>query len=274
MHKKLKYTLILASLAIAGLWAGWQLEDEQSVLAYNKDNLIRFHVIANSNTAEDQALKYQVRDVIIKAMSERFEKVKNVDRAREITKESLGDIEGLATDYVRSAGYNYPIKVSLGDYPFPAKSYNLGRSEGETEYLTLPADTYEAVRVVIGEGNGANWWCILFPPLCFVDFTKSEVPPAMTKSISATSKPDAKKIDNQNSSDQQSGHKDIMESDAGDDDTVQAFKLSGIDEMDFQKDFAVDKQVTKSGVELRFRCVEVYQNTVTWFSKMVGNDKA
>jgi len=274
VHKKLKYTLILASLAVAGLWAGWQLEDEQSVLAYNKDNLIRFHVIANSNTAEDQALKYQVRDVIIKAMAERFEKVDDVNRAREITRKSLGDIKGLAAQHVKTAGYNYPIKVSLGDYPFPAKSYNLGRSEGQTEYLTLPADTYEAVRVVIGEGNGANWWCILFPPLCFVDFAKPEAPPAMTKSIPVTSEPDAEKIDNQNSNYLKSGRKDIMESDAGDDDTVQAFKLSGIDEMDFQKDFAVDKQVTKSGVELRFRCVEVYQDTVSWFSKMIGKNKA
>ncbi len=274
MHKKLKYTLILASLALAGLWAGWQLENERSVLAYNKDNLIRFHVIANSNTAEDQALKYQVRDVIIKAMSERFEKVDDVNRAREITRKSLDDIKGLAAQHVRTSGYNYPIEVSLGDYPFPAKSYNLGRSEGNIEYLTLPADTYEAVRVVIGEGNGANWWCILFPPLCFVDFTKPEAPPAMTKSIPATSKPNAEKTDNQNSSDQQSGHKDIIESDAGDDDAVQAFKLSGINEMDFQKDTAVDKQATKSGVEFRFRCVEMYQDTVTWFSKMVGENKA
>jgi len=261
MNKKFLLVLVLAALGITGLWAGWKMEQDQSVLAYNKNNLIRFHVIANSNSAEDQALKYQVRDVIVKAMAHRFENIDDIDRARQVTRESLSDIKELAAGHIQSSGYNYPVQVSLGDYPFPAKSYNLGHSEGETKFLTLPADTYEAVRVVIGEGKGDNWWCVLFPPLCFVDFGNASANSSLQSSPGE--------------GDERPDQEDEEANDA-----VQAFKLVDPGEMypdnefeDIEPDKAKQRSERQS-VELKFRCVELYKNTMDRFARTFESNKA
>lgn len=134
------------------------------VEAYNQYNLIRFHVIANSDSDRDQALKRKVRDLIVKEMTSEFSKAKNLDEARKITKVHLEEIGSIAAEEVKAWGEDYPVSVRLGNFDFPVKTY------GE---LTLPAGNYEAVRVVIGQGQGANWWCVLFPPLCFVDVSRS-----------------------------------------------------------------------------------------------------
>ena len=101
------------------------------------DNVLRLHVIANSNTSEDQALKLKVR-------------------------EHIDAIQAAAEEKIREEGYNYPVEIETGEYYFPTKYYTEG---------ALPAGSYEAVRVVIGQGEGENWWCVLFPPLCFSNGT-------------------------------------------------------------------------------------------------------
>ncbi|GAB6158765.1 hypothetical protein JCM39194_19650 [Desulfotomaculum varum] len=122
--------------------------------------LIRFHVIANSNSWEDQKLKLLVRDVIINEMKERFRSASDRQEAERIVQGSIQEIKELAQRQVNSAGKDYSVEVVMGDFAFPTKSYGS---------LTLPAGNYHAVRVIIGEGKGENWWCVLFPPLCFVD---------------------------------------------------------------------------------------------------------
>ncbi len=139
-------------------------EPGQYVQAYNQHNLIRFHVIANSDSDRDQALKRKVRDLIVKEMTPEFSEAKNLDQAREIAASHLEEIRSIAVEEVKDWGEDYPVSVQLGNFDFPVKSY------GD---LTLPAGNYEAVRVVIGDGQGANWWCVLFPPLCFVDVSRS-----------------------------------------------------------------------------------------------------
>ncbi|MBU7005601.1 stage II sporulation protein R [Phosphitispora fastidiosa] len=134
------------------------------VEAYNQYNLIRFHVIANSDSERDQALKRKVRDLIVREMTSEFSKAKNLDDARKIAQGHLEEIESIAAEEVKAWGEDYPVNVQLGNFDFPVKSY------GD---LTLPAGNYEAVRVVIGHGQGANWWCVLFPPLCFIDVSRS-----------------------------------------------------------------------------------------------------
>lgn len=138
--------------------------NEVYVQAYNQNNLIRFHVIANSDTVRDQALKRRVRDLIVQELTPSFSKAKNIDEAREIARDHLAVIEKLAGAEVRKWGKDYKVKAVLGRHSFPTKSYGS---------FTLPAGEYEAVRVVIGKGAGANWWCVLFPPLCFGDLSKS-----------------------------------------------------------------------------------------------------
>jgi len=139
-------------------------EADVCVEAYNQHNLIRFHVIANSDSERDQELKRKVRDLIVKEMTPEFSKAKNLDEAREIAEGHLEKISSIAAEEVQAWGEDYPVSVQLGTFGFPVKTY------GD---LTLPAGNYEAVRVVIGHGQGANWWCVLFPPLCFVDVSRS-----------------------------------------------------------------------------------------------------
>ncbi|CCO08206.1 Pro-sigma-E processing factor spoIIR [Desulforamulus hydrothermalis Lam5 = DSM 18033] len=122
--------------------------------------LIRFHVIANSNSWEDQKLKLMVRDVIVNEMKDRFRSASTRQEAEQIVQDNIREIKELAQRQVNSVGKDYPVEVMVGDFAFPTKSYG---------NLTLPAGNYHAVRIIIGEGKGENWWCVLFPPLCFAD---------------------------------------------------------------------------------------------------------
>ncbi|KGG80133.1 stage II sporulation protein R [Caloranaerobacter azorensis H53214] len=127
-----------------------------------KNKLIRFHVIANSDSPEDQQLKFKVRDKIIKEMNSKFEKASSLDESKKIILDNLDTIEYIAEKQIRELGKNYDVSVKFGEYDFPTKSYG---------NFTLPAGKYQAVRVVIGDGKGKNWWCVMFPPLCFIDIT-------------------------------------------------------------------------------------------------------
>ncbi len=126
--------------------------------------LIRFHVIANSDSYADQSLKLHVRDSIVNEMKVRFRTANNRQEAEQIIVASMDEIKELAQHQIQLEGKQYPVEVKIGDYDFPTKSYG---------NLTLPAGNYHAVRVIIGEGKGKNWWCVLFPPLCFVDSVDS-----------------------------------------------------------------------------------------------------
>lgn len=141
------------------------------------DNLIRLHVIANSDSEQDQALKRDVRDVIIDYMKKELDESKDIKHTREIIQKDLQQIEALAAQEIHRQGKDYPVKAMLGNYPFPTKLY------GD---VALPAGEYEALRIVIGNGEGANWWCVLFPPLCFVDATHGTVPDSVKQDLKET----------------------------------------------------------------------------------------
>lgn len=123
------------------------------------ESVLRLHVIANSDDPADQKLKLEVKDAVVAMMREEFHDVKDPREARRIAKEQIPNIKTTAQAAVASRGYTYPVQVTVGEYPFPAKSYG---------NLVFPPGNYQAVRVVIGEGQGKNWWCVLFPPLCLV----------------------------------------------------------------------------------------------------------
>lgn len=144
------------------------------------ENLIRFHVLANSNSPEDQKLKLKVRDEVIGAMSGRLENSKNIEETREVLEESMKYIEDVARGKIISSGENYDVKTTIGEYDFPTKRYG---------NVVFEAGKYEALRIIIGEGKGDNWWCVMFPPLCFIDIkhgltdekTKSELKAALSE---------------------------------------------------------------------------------------------
>lgn len=157
--------MIIISALVGGLFTAVDVSTNV-VEAFNGD-VIRLHVIANSDSEQDQALKLQVRDVVLAQVENEIGEVEAITDARELVEGKLPEIEAAAQEYVRSQGYDYNVRVDWGIFPFPTKTYGK---------VTLPAGDYRAVRVVIGEGAGHNWWCVMFPPLCFVDETKAEMP--------------------------------------------------------------------------------------------------
>lgn len=121
------------------------------------DSLVRLHVIANSNEDGDQAVKLLVRDKVLDYMTPILSETNTRQQAELLIREHLTDIEEQAGLVLRENGYNLPVKAALERVGFPTKEY---------DGFSLPAGNYEALRVVIGEGQGANWWCVVFPPLC------------------------------------------------------------------------------------------------------------
>ncbi|MGN1418917.1 MAG: stage II sporulation protein R, partial [Acutalibacteraceae bacterium] len=134
-----------------------------STASFEKDcegvrtSVLRLHVIANSDSQEDQALKLQVRDAILKKGRQIFGNSSTKQSAEKYIGEHTAELEEAAQAVIEENGYDYPVKVELGESYFPTKTY---------ENVTLPAGTYDAVRVIIGSGEGKNWWCVMFPPLC------------------------------------------------------------------------------------------------------------
>jgi stage II sporulation protein R len=153
---------IVGGILLVGLilLAGQLVHSRESEVAYNPDNLIRLHVIANSDLDEDQELKYEVRDVILHELQKDFQERRDPAEAERMINNSLDRIQQVAENYLLELGKDVPVKVEYGTFPFPVKAYGS---------LILPAGEYQAVRVILGSGQGANWWCVLFPPLCFVD---------------------------------------------------------------------------------------------------------
>ncbi|MFL0195575.1 stage II sporulation protein R [Clostridium sp. WILCCON 0269] len=128
--------------------------------------IIRFHVIANSDSQSDQKLKLKVRDEVLKYMTPKLKNCKDINESRKVLKENNEEILNIANKVIKEQGYSYNAKSSLTKVNFPIKSYG---------NITLPQGTYEAYRIIIGSGKGQNWWCVMFPPLCFVDITKGQV---------------------------------------------------------------------------------------------------
>ncbi|MFC5451452.1 stage II sporulation protein R [Paenibacillus aestuarii] len=126
---------------------------------------IRLRILANSDSAADQALKREIRDAIIARMQEWVVGPHTLDEARAVVNAHLPEFDALVGQMIQERGYSYTHTVELGKVPFPTKMY------GNVVY---PAGDYEALRITIGSGAGQNWWCVLFPPLCFVDAVSGE----------------------------------------------------------------------------------------------------
>jgi stage II sporulation protein R len=127
--------------------------------AYNRSNLIRLHVIANSDAPIDQTLKLKVRDRILKVCEALLLKVENPRRAETLLRSRLDRLAAAAQAELVAQQRPMPVKVQLGEFQFPTKHYSFG---------TLTAGKYKGLRVVIGSGKGCNWWCVLYPPFCLL----------------------------------------------------------------------------------------------------------
>lgn len=164
--KKVKYSLILIILLSIYIF----ISAISYVTAISNDlenSIFRLHVIANSDSKEDQDLKYIVRDNLIAYMNELSINATNKEEAIEIAKEHTDEFYNIAKKTITDNGYNYDVTVEIGNFDFPTKHY------GD---ISIPAGYYDALRVKIGEAQGQNWWCVMFPPLCFVNVTSGIVP--------------------------------------------------------------------------------------------------
>lgn len=136
--------------------------------------IIRFHVLANSDSDEDQQLKLKVRDTIGSFMQPKLSEAENITKSRQIVTENLPAIEEEAEKVIAEEGYTYTVSAKLAKTDFPEKTYG---------QYTFPAGKYEALEVTIGEGGGQNWWCVMYPNLCFYGSTYEVVDEEAEKSL-------------------------------------------------------------------------------------------
>jgi stage II sporulation protein R len=129
------------------------------------DEAIRLRILANSDSPEDQQLKRKVRDAVNAEITKWVKDLKSIEEARNVIQSHLKEIEQIAKEVTIKENKKQSVKVEFGKVQFPTKFYG--------QYL-YPAGEYEAILITLGEGNGANWWCVLFPPLCFLDFSNSD----------------------------------------------------------------------------------------------------
>lgn len=135
------------------VWGMFSLQEQQQLA----DKVVRLHVIANSDEEADQELKLKVRDQIIGRATEILEASADRNDAAQRLSAALPELRSAAAEEIAAQGYEYDVTASLEETEFPTKEY---------DGFTLPAGEYLALRVVIGEGQGHNWWCVVFPPLC------------------------------------------------------------------------------------------------------------
>lgn len=128
--------------------------------------VFRLHVIANSDSSEDQSLKLKVRDNLLEYMNSISSECKTKTEAIKLAEENIAIFKQIAQKTVMENGYNYPINISIGNFYFPTKFY------GD---ISLPSGYYDALKVEIGEAKGKNWWCVMFPSLCFIDINSGVV---------------------------------------------------------------------------------------------------
>lgn len=139
------------------------------------EKLLRFHVIANSDSEEDQAVKLKVKEHVLSLLSPTLSYAADKEEAKRLVESRMDDIMTAAQDTLRENGFSYSVRASVTQCEFPVKTY------GD---LTFPAGTYEALRIVLGDGKGKNWWCVMYPPLCFVDASFGTVPEDSKKQLS------------------------------------------------------------------------------------------
>lgn len=169
--KKIVLILLLGILSL--FLVGSSLNDrqalgvtEEKIVEDISEKLIRFHVLANSDSNIDQELKMKVKDEVLKYISPILKESESLEESREILRKEDKNIIEVAKKCIELEGFNYTVETTLARENFPVKEYG---------NIVLPQGEYEAYRILIGEGEGQNWWCVMFPPLCFVDVTKGQV---------------------------------------------------------------------------------------------------
>ncbi len=177
---KIKFRVIILILSLIGIISvmtitiSGEVKKVDSISDDYKNKLIRFHVIANSDSDEDQELKLKVRDAVIAYLQPKLIESTSIAQSEKIIKNEYNELEKISKNIICKNGYNYDVKVGIKNSTFPTKQYSS---------VILPAGEYKALKIVIGKGQGKNWWCVMFPPLCFVDEANGVIDKATDKKL-------------------------------------------------------------------------------------------
>lgn len=139
--------------------------------------IIRFHVIANSDSDADQALKLKVKEAVVNYTAELLCNSKSISETEDLLSSHTNDIISIANNVISENDYDYPVTAEITDTYFPTKSYGS---------YTFPPGTYRAFQIKIGEAKGKNWWCVIYPPLCFIDISHGTVNPESEELLKET----------------------------------------------------------------------------------------
>lgn len=167
-----KYVIILLSLFLAALvtWFFlWRsgIAAQERLQEHLAQEVLRFHILANSDSEEDQALKITVRDQILDYLEAEMPKYSDVHETVRWIRSHMDELEEVSQKTVSEQGYDYPVNAAVTTCWFPDRTY------GD---MTFPAGNYEALRVELGDAKGHNWWCVLYPSLCFTDAANAVIP--------------------------------------------------------------------------------------------------
>lgn len=165
MTKKLKYIFIILSLLFCFIFISIT-SYARSVSDNLSDNFFRLHILANSDSKQDQDLKLKIRDAIIEYMSTQDFSNSTKSEVMSVVENSLDSYKAIAQTVIDNEGLDYNVSAEIGNFHFPTKVYG---------NISLPAGYYDALRIKIGNAEGQNWWCSLFPPLCFVDISSGVI---------------------------------------------------------------------------------------------------
>ena len=165
-EKKILLSSVLCGFALSVFMGLYTMHYSDRTVEAISSQVVRFHVLPNSNSDADQALKMTVKEEVLQRYRDTLSESTSVNEAREFLSSNLSEIEAFAQNIVHMQGFDHAVSVSLAQSSFPTKKYG---------NIALPSGRYEALRIDIGESNGANWWCVMFPPLCFVDVTRGEI---------------------------------------------------------------------------------------------------
>ncbi|MBY8911725.1 stage II sporulation protein R [Bacillus sp. YC2] len=159
------YIFLLLSGALAGLKKEETAQASANEPVVIPDEAIRLRILANSDDDKDQKLKRQIRDAVNKEITGWVKDITSIEEARRLIRSKLPEIKEIAKETMKKKGMHQSVSVDFNKISFPTKLYG---------NMVYPAGKYEAILITLGEGEGANWWCVLFPPLCFLDFSNGE----------------------------------------------------------------------------------------------------
>lgn len=166
LMKKVAFVTAVISVCVLMHFYGKEM-DKQEMQKDIADQVIRLHVVANSDSQDDQELKLEVKEEILDLLREELRGDTSVIMAQQTLRDHLREIEEMADRYIKERGYDYEVNAELGTCYFPVKEY------GD---MTFPAGEYKALKVNIGKSEGKNWWCVMYPTLCLIDSTYQVVP--------------------------------------------------------------------------------------------------